>query len=117
MNGLIINKMAKTQDELIEEIRKRVEMGVDVSDLAKDLYYKGIRKMEVGMDLINKARLELEITGKWDTRLRNSYASNKKWRRSHSEKVKAYQREWRKNNPNYGREWRKKHPDYKKNKK
>lgn len=96
----------KKDEKIIEEVRKRVKMGVDIPDYIKELYYKGLRKREAGMELINKAKFELQQTGNWDTRLKNSY--NKKRQKANSEKMKAYQKEWRKNNLHYNRDWKRK---------
>ncbi len=56
----------------IEEVRRRVEYGIDIPDATKDLYYKGIAKREAGMDLICRARLQLQILGKWDAPLKGT---------------------------------------------
>jgi hypothetical protein len=56
--------------KVIEDVRRRVEYGIGIPDKIKDLYYKGLAKREAGLDLILKAKFELEVSDKWGVKLK-----------------------------------------------
>lgn len=69
----------KQDIKTIEDVRRRIEYGIDIPDATKDLYYKGIAKREAGMDLILKAKFQLQVSGKWDLKLKGvNYQGKKK---------------------------------------
>lgn len=66
-----MNKI-KQEEKLINEVKARVERWGNTPDYIKELYYKGMRKREVGIELILKAKFELQQTENWKVKLKGT---------------------------------------------
>jgi hypothetical protein len=61
----------KQDDKTIREVQARVERWGNTPDYIKEMFYKGMRKREAGMELVRKAKWELQQTGNWKVKLKN----------------------------------------------
>jgi hypothetical protein len=68
----------KQDDKTIREVQARVERWGNTPDHIREMFYKGMRKREAGMELVHKAKFELQQTGNWNVVLKNSSQKKKK---------------------------------------